>query len=388
MATRRTRHPASIDNHENQNQLETLRAEMVSLRAAYQSELEALHAEVANLRTAINPAAAPSAIDLETATAALDVSESLSPASTTSTTRRNLLKWGGLGAAAALAATSGAVLTSQTAHASDGGSLLLGNNNTAEHLTTLTYNGSETAPIGFSIENSGSSFSTGMTIFAGPNGTGLLASTLDGGTGISGQSDTGVGVEGIGQFGIDFHANGSGRILQTTASFTGAPTSGTYSIGEQFRDHKGDLYICIASGTPGTWRKVAAGVPGVSGALNFLTNPIRLLDTRVSPGTPWNAGSTNALQVTGVVVGGISVPSGAIGVVGNVTVVSPSAGGDLRLYPGASAPATSSINFATGWTIANGVTVGLDSSGKLNIKVDMPASTHTHVLFDASAYIL
>ncbi len=312
------------------------------------------------------------------------------PAARTTTSRRGLLKWGGLGAAAALAAAAGtagaAGLNMPIAHAADGGSLTLGQNNTAEHLTTLTYDGTETAPIAFSIENSGSAFSTGLTVFVGPNGTGILSSTLDAGTGLNGQSDTGYGVVGESQFGIDFFANGGGRIQQKLSGFTGAPTSGSYTQGEQIRDNAGDLYICIASGSPGTWRKVAAGVPGVSGAINFLANPIRLLDTRT--GSPYAGGSTHSLQVTGVVIGGISVPSGAVGVVGNVTVVGPTSGGDLRLYPGATAPATSSINFASGQTIANGVVVGLNSSGQLNIRVDMPSGTHTNVLFDASGYIL
>ena len=83
------------------------------------------------------------------------------------------------------------------------------------------------------------------------------------------------------------------------------------------------------------------------------------------------------------------MPNGAIGVVGNVTVVQPTGGGDLRLYPGgAPLPGTSSINFAKGQIIANGVIVGLDSNGQMNIKVDMPAGTATHVLFDASGYIM
>jgi hypothetical protein len=153
-------------------------------------------------------------------------------------------------------------------------------------------------------------------------------------------------------------------------------------------DSAATLWFCTATGTPGTWVRLTGVHNGVSGgAINFLANPIRLLDTRTGLGV-FTAGSTHALQVTGVAIGGISVPNGAVGVVGNVTVVSPTAGGDLRLYPGATAPGTSSINFASGQTIANGVTVALNGSGRLNIHVDMPSSTHTHVLFDASGYIL
>ena len=97
----------------------------------------------------------------------------------------------------------------------------------------------------------------------------------------------------------------------------------------------------------------------------------------------------HTLQVTGTLVGGIQVPNGAIGVVGNVTVVQPTGAGDLRLYPGgAPLPGTSSINFANGQIIANGVIVGLNTTGRISIKVDMPAGTATHVLFDASGYVI
>jgi hypothetical protein len=82
------------------------------------------------------------------------------------------------------------------------------------------------------------------------------------------------------------------------------------------------------------------------------------------------------------------VPGGAIGVIGNVTVVSPSADGDLRLYPGLTPSSTSSINFVLGQTIANGVIVALKGGGQFTIKVDMPAGAHTHVLFDASGFVL
>ncbi len=283
--------------------------------------------------------------------------------------RRSLLKWGGLGAAAALtaAAAAGATGLSQapTAHASsgDGYYVQLGEINTAQSSTVI-------GPV--------SGFSPNPVFAADAVGT-----TADG---IQGSSDSGAGVVGTSNSGVDLYASGTGRLLQSTTSFSGPPTVGTYSAGEQLRDANGDLYICVYAGTPGTWRRVAAGVPGMSGAINFLANPIRLLDTRT--GSPYTAGSTHILQVTGVVVGGISVPAGAVGVVGNVTVVGPTSGGDLRLYPGDTAPATSSINFASGQIIANGVTVGLNSGGQLNIKVDMASGTHTNVLFDASGYIL
>jgi hypothetical protein len=334
------------------------------------------------------------------------------------TSRRTLLKWGGVGAAAALAAAGGAALTTPTAHAADGAMLTLGNTtNTAEHLTQLTYDGGEATPTALKVSianddsagilgtagnaTSGNSaygvlgtagtgaFAIGVAGSAGAGAVGVSGGAIGASSvGVYGATDAGFGVVGLSDTGIDIVALGTGRLLQNLSGFVGAPTSGSYLIGEQIRDNNGDLYICVVSGAPGTWHKVLTVASGNTGIISLLSAPIRLLDTRI-PHTPWASGSVHTLQVSGVLVGGIQVPNGAIGVVGNVTVVQPTGGGDLRLYPGgAPLPGTSSINFAKGQIIANGVIVGLDTNGQMNIKVDMPAGTATHVLFDASGYIM
>jgi hypothetical protein len=362
---------------------------LISEVSALRQELTTLRAEIAAMRetpvssppTVSAIAAMPEGSDRDAQNA--NVSDAL-------TSRRNLLKWGGLGAAATLAAAGSTALTTPTAHAASGGNLVLGAFNTAESNTHLVHDGSNSGAAAALTVGIGAVAGTailGGNDGLGTNGIGVRGvATGPAGVGIYGSSDSGFGVVGQSTTGIDFRAAGGGRLWQKLSGSVGAPTSGSYFAGEQIRDNNGDLYLCIVSGPPGTWRKVAAGIPGASGALNFLANPIRLLDTR--SGSAWLTGSTHTLQVTGVSIGGISVPAGAIGVIGNVTVVSPSAGGDLRLYPGATAPATSSINFATNQTIANGVTVGLNGSGQLTIKVDMPAGAHTHVLFDASGFVL
>lgn len=385
-------------------------SEVMTLR----QELATLRAEFAAFRAAMASAASPESTALPAVSDTVATGESEHEPSGGMTTRRTLLKWGGLGAAAALAAAGGATLTGQTAHAADGANLVVGTSNTAESATILTYDGTSSAATGFAVDTGTSQNSTALSVTAGntsdnnsysygiyaASGSGLNSYGVFGeagseGVGVEGTSSgdsaygvwgfvpSGFGIVGQSNTGIDIAAGGTGRIFQLNSGFRGAPTGGSYLAGEQIRDDNGDLYICIVGGSPGTWRKVAAGVPGASGAINFLTAPIRLLDTRTS--SAWTAGSNHRLQVAD----GINVPGGAVGVVGNVTVVSPTGGGDLRLYPaGASLPSTSSINFAAGQIIANGVIVGLNGSGQLAIQVDMPGGTHTHVLFDASGYIV
>ena len=426
--------PSSPASHE--SEVAALQQELAMLRAAHEQELSALRAEMSTqvvmLRTALTtsqfqhgatPLPQPSSPNASASSDAVVEEPRQQPNEQNhehadgATSRRTLLKWGGVGAAAALAAAGGATLTMPTAHAADNANLVLGSaTNTAEHLTVLSYDGSETAPTVFQATTtaddsagiigavgnatSGSAYgvygvagtgigANGIVGLAGTDGTGIQGQgTGASSVGVYGSTDSGYGVVGSSTTGIDIAAGFSGRLLQALSGSVGAPTSGAYQIGEQIRDNNGDLYICIEDGSPGTWQKVLTVVPGNTGVISLLSAPIRLLDTRTNH-TTWPSGSIHTLQVTGVLVGSIQVPNGAIGVVGNVTVVQPNGAGDLRLYPGgASLPSTSSINFASGQIIANGVIVGLDTNGQMNIKVDMPANTATNVIFDASGYIM
>ncbi len=389
-----------------------LRQEIGSLRRRQQEDFEAFRAELAAEIASLEAASAAALNDHAPVTTIEQSDFSVHP-----TSRRTLLKWGGVGAAAALATAGGTALRMPTAHAADGANLVLGNaSNMAEHVTTLTYDGSETKPTAFNVAigdnglaingnagnyNTAGSAGVGGIAGDGANAVGVAGNAGSNGTGVYGvakgsaacwgmwgSSDAGVAVQGNSGTGIALNAGGSGRLASIPMLSVGAPTDGAYSAGEQIRDAGGNLFICVAGGSPGTWLKVAAAAAGRGGMVNLLSAPIRLLDTRLSIGR-LSAGSVYVLQVTGVDVGGISVPKGATGVVGNVTVVQPNGGGDLRLYPGgAPLPATSSINFASGQVIANGVTVGLNTGGQISIKVDMPAGTATHVIFDASGYVM
>ena len=107
--------------------------------------------------------------------------------------------------------------------------------------------------------------------------------------------------------------------------------------------------------------------------------PARIVDSRTgtgTPATPWAAGTTRDVQVTGA--GG--VPAGATAVVANVTVTQPTAPGFLTLWPaGESRPNASSINFAPGQTVANLAVIKVGAGGKLS--VFSPSGT-VHVIVD------
>ena len=116
--------------------------------------------------------------------------------------------------------------------------------------------------------------------------------------------------------------------------------------------------------------------------------PARILDTR--PGTTTVdgrsrgmgaavGGSITPLQVTGR--GG--VPVGVPGVVLNVTATQATGDGFVTVFPcGIGVPNASTLNFVTGATVPNSVTVQLDAVGR----VCLFSNVATHLLVDVNAY--
>ena len=318
------------------------------------------------------------------------------------TGRRTLLKWGGMGAAATLAAAGGVTLAPLTAHASDGAHLTLGSSgNQAEHTTAIAYDGGEANPVVVRVTTTASN-STALTANAGAasasapsgvsgsggtNGRGVRGSAT--GTrafGIWGTSGNGFGVVGESSTGIDLAAAGTGRLLQASSGSVGAPSSGSYAMGAQIRDAVGNLYICVASGSPGVWQKVVGRPVGYrSGSISFLPTPIRVYDSR--PGNhPLVGNGVRNVQVTGVNIGGVQVPAGASGCVGNLTVVRPTTGGYLVIYPqGSPTPSSSTVNYVAYQTIPNSFWVGLSGGGQVTVHAFQSGSCQ--FIVDITGYI-
>jgi hypothetical protein len=138
------------------------------------------------------------------------------------------------------------------------------------------------------------------------------------------------------------------------------------------------------------WRADAA--PGDSDATWVAVEPCRLFDYR--PGkepldgkkTPLAAGAPATQQVTGN-VGNCTIPTvGVVAVSMNVTIVSPTAQSNLRLYPAdaASEPVVSNLNWLAGDSAtANKVDVKLSSTGAVKVAV---ANGEVNVLGDLVGY--
>ncbi|QIM20461.1 hypothetical protein G7075_03725 [Phycicoccus sp. HDW14] len=121
------------------------------------------------------------------------------------------------------------------------------------------------------------------------------------------------------------------------------------------------------------WVEDAAGAPG-PGGITALT-PSRVLDTRTgvgAPARPVRGGSVVGLAVAGR--GGVpATRAGAV--VLNLTAAESTAGGHVTVSPtDPGAAPTSTLNYATGETVANLVTVGIGPDGGVDLRVTSPGS--------------
>jgi PKD repeat protein len=116
--------------------------------------------------------------------------------------------------------------------------------------------------------------------------------------------------------------------------------------------------------------------------------PVRAFDTRNHVGSLTKL--TTGIAQTGQVGGRLGIPSDAIAVTGNLTVVRQTKGGYLSIGPvAAKLGVTSSLNFPVGDVRANGVTIPLNdaTNGTLSFlyKSGVAGAT-TDVLFDVTGY--
>jgi hypothetical protein len=70
----------------------------------------------------------------------------------------------------------------------------------------------------------------------------------------------------------------------------------------------------------------------------------------------------------------------------NITVVSPTQAGDLRLFPTGGTGTSSNVNFRPGQTRANNAIVSLNASGQFSVTCAMAGAGTTHFLVDVVGY--
>jgi hypothetical protein len=202
--------------------------------------------------------------------------------------------------------------------------------------------------------------------------SGLYGYGVNGATGVTGNSTTGVGAVLTG---------GLVPLRLTPSGATGAPTADAHTAGELYVDSSGELFYCTAGGTPGTWVQLSAPAPPAPPAppatprpvFITLQTPDRFVDTRSGLGGvtgPLPGDATHVFQMTGRTgVSGdatLQIPDAATAIVGNLTVVGAAGiplGSFVTLWPGGPRPTVSNVNVGPGTVVANSYVVGLGSTG-------------------------
>jgi hypothetical protein len=134
------------------------------------------------------------------------------------------------------------------------------------------------------------------------------------------------------------------------------------------------------SGAPSVASPAVTPAPSIPGATYFGITPQRLLSL-----TTLKTAVARTVQVTGLA----GIPSGAVAITGNLTVVNPSLAGYLAVTSVATnAPTTSTLNFPAHDNRANAVTIPLGPGGKLGITYIGKAGSSTQVVFDVTGYFL
>jgi hypothetical protein len=231
--------------------------------------------------------------------------------------RRNFLR---LGAAAALGAVGMAASKVLPAAAATGGPVLLGNANTADMPTTIAGSGGTPPVQVFAAQDStfsGSALATAGGFTGTVQGLGSGAGGnpnvegVDGwaqGTkafGVYGLTDMGTGVTGESATGIGLYARRSGRIRQDGLIAAGATPGYLPNDFEMIRDANGVMWI---SQKLGVWKRVSTN------DFNLFPDPRRLYAGNfqtTAPGTFLIDATTKVLPSNGLPNGASGVPAGA-----------------------------------------------------------------------------
>jgi|JI10StandDraft_1071094.scaffolds.fasta_scaffold122725_3 hypothetical protein len=301
------------------------------------------------------------------------------------TSRRNLLRLGG---AAAMGAAAAVVGSPGSAAAATGAMQFGAVNNAGNDLTELR---SSDQLFAFRVSNSSlfgnalearSSGATGLDVIAEP-----------------GNSARGVVTQINGQEGYALMVNGGRSQVYFAQGFDAGPALlGNHNAGE-LAANDDDLWYCVDSGSPGTWRKLAS--VETAGAFHPIATA-RVYDSRwtgiilnVIKG-PLVVGASSRLVycddkralATGLVTVNDLVPAGATAIAYNLTVTGMTGRGFLAVEPGGTADyGGSAINWSPGPTaLANASVVKLDASRRVSVFVGGDPGSSTHFIIDVVGY--
>jgi hypothetical protein len=150
--------------------------------------------------------------------------------------------------------------------------------------------------------------------------------------------------------------------------------------------------VLVAGGYDGTTHLATSEIyhdlSNPRAAADFYTlTPCRLLDTRQAAGASGGPALASGTERTFPVSGICGVPADATAITINVTVVQPTEGGFLQLYPiGGGAPATSTLNFSAGQVRANNAFLTLGPGGQATALASLADPGTADLVVDVVGY--
>ena len=231
-----------------------------------------------------------------------------------------------------------------------------------------------------SVNNIPSGYYAAITgqVASATSGIGVYADSVSGGYGLWANSDAGSAATFSGE---------SAMYIRANSSSYGPFSSASSTRGTIWRDTNGDLYYCVAAGTPGTWRRLTGA--STAGSLQFASPPQRLtLATGVS-GAIGNSLQNNVAAPINIRTR-VTNAGAATGVIGVATVYAPGGsfgGGEYVLAaPGPSATQGVVLTASPGQNKSSAfVMVGVDASGVMSFNLQS-GTNNTAMTFDVFGF--
>jgi hypothetical protein len=308
--------------------------------------------------------------------------------------RRRLLRTLALGAAGAAAAGAAvAVGDSGTAAAADGDPLLVGTTNAHTSATNVNYGGA-TQAASFNIQSGDQTAANdgilnGLFANAGTTLLGVASGNGNQNIGITGWSKKplGTGVVGFtggaGAYGGEFFG-GLAEVRLRPGGEAPITLTNAHAVGELYEDATGELWLCTAAGSPGTWRQIAG--PTTAGAFHAIS-PRRVYDSREVPAGKLAPNEDRVLSVANSTDGTLDVvPPFATAVTLTFTVTGTEGTfGYVSVRPeGTPYQNTSSINwFGPDQNLATTVVTALGGDRQISV---LGAVARTHIVIDVVGF--
>jgi hypothetical protein len=330
-----------------------------------------------------------------------DVPDVPTAAAHDTTSRRGVLRTMMTAAAGAAAVTL--VGSSDHAHAATGAMQFGASNNAGTSTTSLTaavadgraLSVDNSATGGYAVAGDADFLYGGAARQGGINLTsaGFGAIIVAQNDGVVGVSNRGTAVRGSSDTGIGAAASG-GRADLLLAGIGDSPLSrlDAHGAGEILKDRDQNLWLCVAAGSPGTWRKLAG--PATAGSLHVV-EPTRVYDSRWSSGGgPLVSGSSRGIDIsagrnlaTGAIETANLVPAKAVAAHYTITVTDTVGAGFVAVTSiGASTFRASTINWSAPGSILANSTLGKITSPELRLWCGGGGSTH--IIIDILGYHL